>query len=290
MRLLRPPPATALARQARAAATARSSPGRPTSDERTSRSPRSASARAAGGSPSRSASARSSAPRRSRPQPRLLAKPLPLRGSRSSEDWPGTARPGPARSPAGARAARGALQPVEAGGRLLAAPGGADELPLDAVALARAGPRAAFAGPVPREARGLRAARRPARGAPRARRARAGRSAPRSRRSRRAASRRAPPRVAWSASGRSRFCTSASRSRARSTCDRDPRELQLGAVAAALEASEPGRLLDERAPLVGLRGEDLLDRPWPMIEPMLASRGRRRRAARRDPCGGPSRR
>ena len=39
----------------------------------------------------------------------------------------------------------------------------------------------------------------------------------------------------------------------------DPRELQLGAVTAALELPETGRLLHERAPLLGLRGEDLLD-------------------------------
>ena len=33
--------------------------------------------------------------------------------------------------------------------------------------------------------------------------------------------------------------------------DRDARELQLGAMAARLETTEPGRLLDERAPLGG---------------------------------------
>ena len=65
--------------------------------------------------------------------------------------------------------------------------------------------------------------------------------------------------VACSASGRSRFRTSSSRSRARSTCDRDARELQLGAMAARLEAAEPGRLLDQRAPLLRLRREDRLD-------------------------------
>ena len=37
---------------------------------------------------------------------------------------------------------------------------------------------------------------------------------------------------------------------------RDPRELELGAMAATLELSEPGGLLDERAPVLGLRGED----------------------------------
>ena len=35
--------------------------------------------------------------------------------------------------------------------------------------------------------------------------------------------------------------------------DRDARELQLGAMLAALEASEPGRLLEQRAPLLRLR-------------------------------------
>ena len=84
----------------------------------------------------------------------------------------------------------------------------------------------------------------PACGAPRsARRASAARSAA----------------VAWSASGRSRFRTSASRSRARSTWVGDPGELQLGAVAAALEPPEARGLLDERAPLGRLRREDLLD-------------------------------
>ena len=39
----------------------------------------------------------------------------------------------------------------------------------------------------------------------------------------------------------------------------DPRELQLRAVAASLELPETCRLLHERAPLLGLRGEDLLD-------------------------------
>ena len=39
----------------------------------------------------------------------------------------------------------------------------------------------------------------------------------------------------------------------------DPRELQLGAVPAALELAEAGSLLDERPPVLRLRGEDLLD-------------------------------
>ena len=39
----------------------------------------------------------------------------------------------------------------------------------------------------------------------------------------------------------------------------DPRELQLRAVAAPLELPETCRLLHERSPLLGLRGEDLLD-------------------------------
>ena len=40
--------------------------------------------------------------------------------------------------------------------------------------------------------------------------------------------------------------------------DRDPRELQLGAMTAALELPEAGRLLDERPALLRLRGEDRL--------------------------------
>ncbi len=43
--------------------------------------------------------------------------------------------------------------------------------------------------------------------------------------------------------------------------DRDPRELQLSPMAPALEASQPGCLLDELPPLLGLRTEDLLDAP-----------------------------
>ena len=39
----------------------------------------------------------------------------------------------------------------------------------------------------------------------------------------------------------------------------DPRQLELSAVPPPLEAAEPGRLLDERAPLGRLGGEDLLD-------------------------------
>src|SRR5581483_11442556 len=39
----------------------------------------------------------------------------------------------------------------------------------------------------------------------------------------------------------------------------DARELQLGPVATRLEASEPGRLLDERPPLFPLRRKDRLD-------------------------------
>ena len=40
---------------------------------------------------------------------------------------------------------------------------------------------------------------------------------------------------------------------------RDPGELQLGAMAAPLELPEPGRLLDQRAPVLGLRREDRVD-------------------------------
>ena len=41
--------------------------------------------------------------------------------------------------------------------------------------------------------------------------------------------------------------------------DPDSRELQLGPVPTALELAETGRVLDQRTPLLGLRGEDLLD-------------------------------
>src|SRR5205085_2277054 len=40
--------------------------------------------------------------------------------------------------------------------------------------------------------------------------------------------------------------------------DPDPRELQLGPMAPALELAEAGRVLDQRAPLLGLAREDLL--------------------------------
>ena len=125
-----------------------------------------------------------------------------------------------------------------------------------------------------------RAARRPPRGRAAAPAARAAPAiSPRSFSARSAA-------LAWSASGRSRFCTSASRSRARSTCDRDARELQLGPVAAALEPAEPGRLLDQRAPLrrACSRGSP---RPCPgRSRRDAAAEARRRRAARRGRCGG----
>ena len=165
------------ARQASAAATARSSPSPTSSDESTRRSPCSASARAAGGRPSSSSSVRSSAPSRSRPR----------RASSSSRSRSGGAhrrRVGPESlgERLGALAPEleplgGALQPVERRGRLLAAPGGADELALDAVALAQQRlellARSGCAQESPR-----RAAPRRSRGAPRPRPARAARSAP----------------------------------------------------------------------------------------------------------------
>ena len=45
--------------------------------------------------------------------------------------------------------------------------------------------------------------------------------------------------------------------------DGDPLQLELGPVAALLEAAETGRLLDERAPFGGLRREHLLDPALP---------------------------
>ena len=55
--------------------------------------------------------------------------------------------------------------------------------------------------------------------------------------------------------------------------ERDSRELQLGAMAASLEAAEPGRLLDQSPPLGRPRREDRLDlaladdRVHPLAEP-----------------------
>ena len=41
--------------------------------------------------------------------------------------------------------------------------------------------------------------------------------------------------------------------------DRDARELELGAMLASLELAQTGRLLDERPPILRLRGEDGVD-------------------------------
>ena len=65
--------------------------------------------------------------------------------------------------------------------------------------------------------------------------------------------------VACSASGRSRFLHLVLEVAGALDLDRDPRELELGPVPAQLEAAEPGSLLDERAPLGGLRAEHRLD-------------------------------
>ena len=111
--------------------------------------------------------------------------------------------------------------------------------PLVAAARAPGSPR--YGAPPPR-----RGAARPARGRP-PRAARAGaRSRPR-------ASRPAVAAVAWSASGRSRFFTSCSRSRARSTWTSTRDELELGPMAPLLEAPEARGLLDEGAPVARLR-------------------------------------
>ena len=120
----------------------------------------------------------------------------------------------------------------------------------------------------------------------RAARDRRRRGAPRAPRSARRASAARSAAVAWSASGRRRLRTSVSRSRARSTCVGDAGELQLGAVAAALEPSKPGRLLHERAPLRRLGREDLLDAALADDGVHLAADARGRRAARRGRCGG----
>ena len=77
--------------------------------------------------------------------------------------------------------------------------------------------------------------------------------------------------VAWSASGRSRFCTSRLEIACSFDLDLDTRELQLRTVPAPLEAAEPCSLLDERAALGRARREDRLDAA-------LADDGARRRA------------
>ena len=190
-------------------------------------------------------------------QPRLLAKPLPLRGSRSRRIGPESLGQGlraltPVLEPLG-----GALQPVEAGRRLLASPGRADELTLDAVSL-REQRLELLARPVPRKARS------PAPlvglcpalldllqlelGDPRLDR----------------------PDLAAQLLG-PLGGGGLQRQRAQALLDlglevpgaldidRDSGELQLRAMAAPLEPSQAGGLLDELAPLLGLRAEDLLD-------------------------------
>ena len=155
-----------------------------------------------------------------------------------------------------------AAQPVEHLHRLLALAGRVGELLLGAAALGEHAPRAS-----PRR-RGARAprpscARRPRRAARRASRGRARRSARAAARSRRAASRRARPRSPAARAGAA-ACLHLLLEVARALdLRRDARELQLGAVAARLEAAEAGGLLDQRAPLLRLRGEDRLDLALP---------------------------
>ena len=190
-------------------------------------------------------------------EPGLFAKPLPLGRASPRRIGPESLGQGlgalaPVLEPLG-----GALQPVEARSRLLAAPGRADELAFDAVALPEQRLEL-LARPVAREARGLA----PLVGV---------RAAlldllelelrdPRLDRADLAAQLLGPL-------GRGRL----ERERAQALLDlglevagaldvgRHPRELQLGAVPAPLEAAEAGGLLDEPAPLLGLRAEDLLD-------------------------------
>ena len=151
-----------------------------------------------------------------------------------------------------------AAQPVQRRGRLLARAGGIGQLFLGALALGDERgdllvERAALVGRRGTAPFGLGAALgEPARD-------RASRSPPAAARSRRRASRRARRRSPAARAAGAASCTSSSRSRARSTWTRDPGELQLGAVTAALEAPEAGGLLDELAALGGLRVEHGLD-------------------------------
>ena len=69
---------------------------------------------------------------------------------------------------------------------------------------------------------------------------------------------------------------------------RDARELQLGAMPAALELPEPGCLLDERSAVLGPRGEHRVDLSLARRSSASSRRGRRPRAARRGRCGEPA--
>ncbi len=166
-------------------------------------------------------------------------------------------------------ALRRALQPIEARRRLLAAPGRADELALDAVALGQERFEL-FARPVAGQARCLTplvGVRTPVLdllelelGDPRFDRADLSTQL-------------------FGPLSRSRL----ERKRAQALLDlglevarpldvlRHPGELQLGAVPAPLEAAEPGGLLDELAPLLGLRAENLLDAALADDRPHLAA-------------------
>ena len=203
------------------------------------RSPSSASARAAGGS---------SSPRRVRGRGReaFLEKPCLLASTSLAlealvEDAArqlggGTSRgaaprPSPRRS-ASRSAACAAGTALE---RLLARARGVGELLLG---LSRSASSARVASRPLLAAAAVSAARRPRGAAHRARRGRARRSARGAPRSPARASPRARPRSPATRAAAA-VLTSASRSRARSTCDRDARELQLGAMAPRLETAEP---------------------------------------------------
>ena len=269
------------------------------------RSPSSASARAAGGRPSRSASVRSSAASRVRASdsasasssrsfdaarrargsvccgtPQLGAVGERLLRGRQPRAQPGD-RLEPKRQPL-----PGAAQAVERGGRLLApcpprrsAPprprsARASSASSRSLTWRRASP-AAVRRSSPSASRPPSAARSSC-----AIRARSEAISPTSFSARSAA-------VAWSASGRSRFLTSASTSRARSTWIATRCELQLGAVAPALEAPEPRGLLDHLAPLARATTTSTSS-TLPCADDRVhrRRRARGRRAARRGRCGG----
>ena len=154
------------------------------------------------------------------------------------------------------RSAR-APQPVERGGRALAAPGRVRELLLDAVALGQQRLEPLV------DALALERRRGPplldlAEPLVDLRQVELGHAAPAGRRSRRAASRRAPRRSPVAPAGAAGLHLGLE-----IACALDlhlhARELQLRPVAAALELAEAGGLLDQRPPLLGLARKDLLD-------------------------------
>ena len=163
-----------------------------------------------------------------------------------------------------------AAQPVEGRGRLSRRAGRVGELLLGPAALLEQrlerAPRACLRGQRPPRSRLPRRPRaaRELRESSSATRARSGRSRRASFSARSAA-------VACSASGRSRFFTSASTSRARSTWIATRASFSSARWRRRLKRPEPGRLLDSARRSSGFEPRIASTRPWPMIECIAAA-------------------